>query len=566
MTFQNKFIVATGLLFAFGLAAFAQGTAFTYQGRLNSGSAPAAGIYDLRFAVYDSLNAGTQQGGLLTNSATAVSNGLFTVTLDFGNQFPGANRWLEIGVRTNGSGAFTTLAPRQPLTPTPYAVTAANFSGTLAPSQLPATVVVNTGMATGLNSTALGIATTASGSYSTALGFFSTASGGASTALGNSTKASGSDSTALGIDTTASGDYSTAMGRLSSATNNEATAMGFSTLAGGFASSAMGENSIANGYVSTAMGSSTTASGVYATAMGYNTVASGSYSTALGRYTTAANDDATAMGLGSIASGWDTTAMGTYTVASGHYSMAAGFYSQATNQGDFVWADSTSTTPFASTANDQFLIRAAGGVGIGTANPQGSLHVYSANNPTVARIQSSGTPGFGRLEFVSNPQGDVNEWRPGYIQSTDNGGFTGGLAFYVNGTGGGSKFGSNEVMRVVNGAVGIGTNSPQATLDVNGSLRINRGTVFNRVQDGIFDAGTSPSATFKTVTNSFPIAFSTVPTVTATAVNQVGTDYPDTFAVTIRRVTTTNMVVNIVRLDSGNPWGQNLRVAYHAWE
>ncbi|HNI61280.1 MAG TPA: hypothetical protein PKW11_15155, partial [Pseudomonadota bacterium] len=39
-----------------------------------------------------------------THNNVAVTNGLFTVTLDFGNQFPGADRWLEIGVRTNGGG------------------------------------------------------------------------------------------------------------------------------------------------------------------------------------------------------------------------------------------------------------------------------------------------------------------------------------------------------------------------------------------------------------------------------------------------------------------------------
>jgi hypothetical protein len=56
----------------------------------------------------------------------AVTNGLFAVTLDFGNQFPGADRWLEIAVRTNGVGNFATLTPRQPLTPTPYAIRAAS--------------------------------------------------------------------------------------------------------------------------------------------------------------------------------------------------------------------------------------------------------------------------------------------------------------------------------------------------------------------------------------------------------------------------------------------------------
>ena len=121
------------LLSAAASTAPAQGTAFTYQGCLNEGAKAATGNYDLRFAIYDASSAGTQQGNPLTNAPTAVSNGLFTVTLDFGNQFPGADRWLEIAVRTNGPGAFTTLVPRQQITPAPYAVTAGSVaSGGLA--------------------------------------------------------------------------------------------------------------------------------------------------------------------------------------------------------------------------------------------------------------------------------------------------------------------------------------------------------------------------------------------------------------------------------------------------
>ena len=118
--------------------AFAQGTAFTYQGRLNSGANAAGGIYDMRFTIYDSTNSpGNLVAGPVTSSATAVSNGLFTVTLDFGaGVFTGADRWLEIGVRTNGAVSFTALTPRQQITATPYAVTAGNLTGTLPASQL----------------------------------------------------------------------------------------------------------------------------------------------------------------------------------------------------------------------------------------------------------------------------------------------------------------------------------------------------------------------------------------------------------------------------------------------
>jgi len=109
----------------------AQGTAFTYQGRLDDGLNPANGIYDLTFALFDQASGGAQQGGVIINSATTISNGLFAVSLDFGNQFPGANRWLEISVRTNGGGAFSTLSPRQAITVAPYAVTAGNITGSV---------------------------------------------------------------------------------------------------------------------------------------------------------------------------------------------------------------------------------------------------------------------------------------------------------------------------------------------------------------------------------------------------------------------------------------------------
>src|SRR5262245_27238045 len=63
---------------------FAEGTAFTYQGRLTDGGGLANGSYDLTFALFDAVTGGAQQGVTLTNTATAVSNGLVTVLLDFG--------------------------------------------------------------------------------------------------------------------------------------------------------------------------------------------------------------------------------------------------------------------------------------------------------------------------------------------------------------------------------------------------------------------------------------------------------------------------------------------------
>jgi type VI secretion system secreted protein VgrG len=114
------------LLSAISEIAFAQGTAFTYQGRLNDGGAPANGRYDLRFAIYDSTNVpGNLIAGPITNSATAISNGLFTITLNFGTGVFGGNaRWLEVAAHTNGVTGFVTLSPRQSVAPAPYAITA----------------------------------------------------------------------------------------------------------------------------------------------------------------------------------------------------------------------------------------------------------------------------------------------------------------------------------------------------------------------------------------------------------------------------------------------------------
>jgi hypothetical protein len=124
-----------------GSTALAVSSAFTYQGRLNDGGASANGTYDLRFTVYDANVAGVVIAGPLTNSPTVISNGLFTVLLDFGgNVFTGPDRWLEIGTRTNGGGAFTTLTPRQQLTVTPYALTSSNLLGTVAAGQITGTL------------------------------------------------------------------------------------------------------------------------------------------------------------------------------------------------------------------------------------------------------------------------------------------------------------------------------------------------------------------------------------------------------------------------------------------
>ncbi len=114
------------------LQVMAQGTAFTYQGRLGDGAGAANGAYDLTFSVWNASNGPSQVSFTITNAAVPVSDGLFNVTLDFGiGAFPGGDRWLEVAVRTNAGAAFATLTPRQRITATPYALTARNLAGVL---------------------------------------------------------------------------------------------------------------------------------------------------------------------------------------------------------------------------------------------------------------------------------------------------------------------------------------------------------------------------------------------------------------------------------------------------
>ena len=180
-------------------------------------------------------------------------------------------------------------------------------------------------------------------------------------------------------------------------------------------------------------------------------------------------------GYVNIAGGVAATVPGGYlNIARGDYSFAAGRQARATNDGAFVWAD-TSTGAFSSTATNQFLIRASGGVG-------------------------------------------------------------------------------------------INTNNPGATLDVNGSLRVNSGTVFTDLLAGqaVMPGGATTSKTNITIT--FPKAFSSTPKIVATINADPGWDVDDTFVASVRKVTTTNCVVNIVRVDSASGWSQILRVNWMAWQ
>jgi len=122
----------------------AQGTTFTYQGRLTEAGNPVSGTYDMQFKLYDlpGVGTGTQQGATLANNSVQVANGVFSVTLNFGaSVFDGTPRFIEVSERPGGSAnPYIIMDPRQPVSPAPYAIYAGSAgnvgNGSVTASQL----------------------------------------------------------------------------------------------------------------------------------------------------------------------------------------------------------------------------------------------------------------------------------------------------------------------------------------------------------------------------------------------------------------------------------------------
>ena len=120
-------VLALIVVLFFALPLNAQTSTFTYQGRLSDTSMPASGTYQMQFALYDAATGGAQIGSTVENTAVGVSNGVFTVQLDYGpSAFTGAERSLEIRVRRTSGESYVVLDPRQRLTSAPHAIRAAN--------------------------------------------------------------------------------------------------------------------------------------------------------------------------------------------------------------------------------------------------------------------------------------------------------------------------------------------------------------------------------------------------------------------------------------------------------
>jgi hypothetical protein len=193
-------------------------------------------------------------------------------------------------------------------------------------------------------------------------------------------------------------------------------------------------------------------------------------------------------------------------------------------------------------------VTTSGSVGLGTTSPTDRLTV--ANGLRVdANDENSGSRVNG-LRFGGDTTGEAigSQRTPGVGRW--------GLDFYA---------GNANRMHIANwGGVGINTRDPQATLDVQGSVRFGvGGTEINRLQTGTTNVGSSGGGS-KTITITFPTPFSGTPKILLSA---RGCDCPDTFVTTARAAGTTSFKVNVVRVDApGSGWGQDLQVDWMAWE
>lgn len=140
--------IALLVILSFAAKSFAQSTAFTYQGQLKNGVSLAEGQHDFRFRLFDAASGGSQLGATLCLDNISVKDGVFTATIDFGEQFITPNRrFIEIDVRhdtgldcSNTTG-YVTLTPRQEITPAPTSIRAASAFSLAASDGSPAQAV-----------------------------------------------------------------------------------------------------------------------------------------------------------------------------------------------------------------------------------------------------------------------------------------------------------------------------------------------------------------------------------------------------------------------------------------
>jgi hypothetical protein len=228
--------------------------------------------------------------------------------------------------------------------------------------------------------TASGGASTIAGGFGNLAGnTYATVGGGidnGATGIGSFVGGGGTDFRLIPMGNTASGAASTVAGGMANVANGLWATIGggiFNTCSGSAATLCGGNDNTSSGNASSlAGGQQNTSSGSWTTVCGgVNNIASGPGAfVGGGGYDNTGNAGNTASGINSsVVGGSGNSATNSYAtvgggindIAGGLYSFAAGQQAQAVHQGAFVWGDSQNAA-FASTANDQFCVRAQGGM------------------------------------------------------------------------------------------------------------------------------------------------------------------------------------------------------------
>jgi hypothetical protein len=340
-----------------------------FQGRLAKPDATPVpnGTYSVKFTLFDAVTGGTQKW--TETDSVALKNGVFAVLLGkttalTDSVFAG-NRWLEIKV-----GSDPVLTPRQPLVSVAYAFKANTVPDTaITASKIKDASITASKLASGVLNPLAWLMGGNSGTNGTQ--FLGTTDNQALVFKVNGRQAmrySYAENTQ-----TAGQEYRSINVLGGSAINSIAAGVVGATIGGGGLDSftqTSSPNQVTKDFGTVGGGEGNTASGIAATiGGGLSNTASGAASTVAG-------------GGSNTASGtYATVAGGSNNTAGGTNSFAAGQQAKATHDGAFVWADDTSTD-FASTAPNQFLIRAAGGVGINTNLPDHTLTVNSGMSAT----------------------------------------------------------------------------------------------------------------------------------------------------------------------------------------
>lgn len=283
------------------------GTAFTYQGYLKKGGTPYNGNCDFVFSLWDAATEGNQIGSNQDRLNVSVSNGLFTVQLDFGaDAFQGDARWLWVRVRCPaGGGDYTILDPRQPLTPAPYALALPGLR-TVQHVTSPSVIGGYSGnwLFWGSNGATIG-GGGQSGEANRVMAAFGTVSGGRDNQAGGDAVVGG------GRTNVASGENATVGGGYQNTASGTAATVG-----GGRQNSASGLDAIVGGGIANIAGGSRATVGG-----GYGNIASGTAATVGGgQVNTASGEDATVGGgIWNLASGDYATIPGGHGAAATHY-------------------------------------------------------------------------------------------------------------------------------------------------------------------------------------------------------------------------------------------------------